>query len=700
MRKFTFKSLLIAAALCLGTSAWAQTTYYYQDYEAEGATVDWKTSVSGRHTPILASDDDGNTYLCADPTQTYNNGATLTGPDLNIPAGTSFTMFFDLRLGNSNSSVPSFVIKDDSGNNDIFSIKAISSGNVTNWAINGDNENPVNLAGTGYVNNSIINNRPWYRFKISLSDGVTYLTITNVADGTEILPRTMVTTLSSTGGLGIMYYYTNKNLAKFAIDNVVVRSIEEGDLPDVEKTTYTIKYNDEEGNVIAEDKTIATLVGLEVIAETDPIYTEGVKYIFKEGDTSIITDLDPQKNIINLVYRKAETWNYTVQSSVEGFKVTGSNYEGDVVSVAYPRLINVDGTLYTSNTATNKELLYTFNLDEADKVATINFTATDITGVIFFSEAEDIQGLIADNGGQAGSRSSMKQGAFAAEDTEIVTLLAGKYKLSGARSGNTGVTFAFVVNGATVSQATTSGSWGTFDGAEFNLIEESTIVLKAAGQAGNNSKTLDYIYIQKIGEATTTQNVTVGSNGIATFTPSVALDFTNTTNIKAYTATVSETTVTLTETKTVAAGEGVIIKSVNGGEATESIAVANPATATEGNALVGTLVDIDALATDVTKEETVVAKNYILNNGTQGIGFYLAAGKKVAAGKAYLQVPVETAAEAKALTIVWNDGETTGINSVETVEIENGNVYDLSGRKVANPAKGLYIKNGKKFIVK
>ena len=26
--------------------------------------------------------------------------------------------------------------------------------------------------------------------------------------------------------------------------------------------------------------------------------------------------------------------------------------------------------------------------------------------------------------------------------------------------------------------------------------------------------------------------------------------------------------------------------------------------------------------------------------------------------------------------------------------------FDLSGRKVANPAKGLYIKNGKKFIVK
>lgn len=43
----------------------------------------------------------------------------------------------------------------------------------------------------------------------------------------------------------------------------------------------------------------------------------------------------------------------------------------------------------------------------------------------------------------------------------------------------------------------------------------------------------------------------------------------------------------------------------------------------------------------------------------------------------------------------------TGVNNVNaTVNAKDGKVYDLSGRIVARPVKGLYIKNGKKFIVK
>ena len=74
----------------------------------------------------------------------------------------------------------------------------------------------------------------------------------------------------------------------------------------------------------------------------------------------------------------------------------------------------------------------------------------------------------------------------------------------------------------------------------------------------------------------------------------------------------------------------------------------------------------------------------------------------MAAGKAYLQVPAETVTGAKTLTIVWNDGETTGIEENYEFGTMNSDAatFDLSGRKVANPAKGLYIKNGKKFIVK
>jgi hypothetical protein len=43
----------------------------------------------------------------------------------------------------------------------------------------------------------------------------------------------------------------------------------------------------------------------------------------------------------------------------------------------------------------------------------------------------------------------------------------------------------------------------------------------------------------------------------------------------------------------------------------------------------------------------------------------------------------------------------TGINTVTTSRtINNGLIYDLSGRLISHPTKGIYIRNGKKFIVK
>lgn len=53
---------------------------------------------------------------------------------------------------------------------------------------------------------------------------------------------------------------------------------------------------------------------------------------------------------------------------------------------------------------------------------------------------------------------------------------------------------------------------------------------------------------------------------------------------------------------------------------------------------------------------------------------------------------------ARALTISL-DNETTGITDVKgKTEVESGEVYDLSGRRVVNPIKGMYIVNGKKVI--
>ena len=45
-------------------------------------------------------------------------------------------------------------------------------------------------------------------------------------------------------------------------------------------------------------------------------------------------------------------------------------------------------------------------------------------------------------------------------------------------------------------------------------------------------------------------------------------------------------------------------------------------------------------------------------------------------------------------------GGTTGVEEMTEQRAKSKEAYDLTGRKVAKPSKGIYIINGKKVIVK
>lgn len=91
---------------------------------------------------------------------------------------------------------------------------------------------------------------------------------------------------------------------------------------------------------------------------------------------------------------------------------------------------------------------------------------------------------------------------------------------------------------------------------------------------------------------------------------------------------------------------------------------------------------------------------YVLNKGSQGVGFYkLTSGKVIGVGKAYLYYSGSLARE-----FFGFEEETTGISEAKLLdnheETTNNNVFDLQGRRVAQPTKGLYIVNGKKVLMK
>ena len=88
------------------------------------------------------------------------------------------------------------------------------------------------------------------------------------------------------------------------------------------------------------------------------------------------------------------------------------------------------------------------------------------------------------------------------------------------------------------------------------------------------------------------------------------------------------------------------------------------------------------------------------NFGLSGGNFLKIKDGVVKANKAYLPVLTSALPSDARLTIIFND-ETTGVSEVRSkVEDIRAPYYDLQGRKVSQPRKGLYIVNGKKTLIK
>ena len=96
---------------------------------------------------------------------------------------------------------------------------------------------------------------------------------------------------------------------------------------------------------------------------------------------------------------------------------------------------------------------------------------------------------------------------------------------------------------------------------------------------------------------------------------------------------------------------------------------------------------------------------YVLADKSLGVGFYKWIGGELGAGRVYLtgkahENPNTTNAHEFVGFFVDETGEATAIESIDDFKANVGPFYDLQGRRVDNPTKGIYIVNGKKVIVK
>ena len=198
-------------------------------------------------------------------------------------------------------------------------------------------------------------------------------------------------------------------------------------------------------------------------------------------------------------------------------------------------------------------------------------------------------------------------------------------------------------------------------------------------------------------------------------TNDVTLSVPSSRTLKVYNAKVSGGKMTLTERDNqVAKEEGVLLKT--DGEYVN-------AKANETNGLTKVSSDDNHLVATPAEAQTITAETgcklyrltYNKAEKKEGLGFYLGVDDgtslKATPGKAYLKVSEDEAKDpsSAALTrsFVFGGGnETTGIEGITIMGTDvqrHGTIegiFDLQGRKISNPTKGIYIKNNKKVVIK
>ena len=134
------------------------------------------------------------------------------------------------------------------------------------------------------------------------------------------------------------------------------------------------------------------------------------------------------------------------------------------------------------------------------------------------------------------------------------------------------------------------------------------------------------------------------------------------------------------------------------------------------------LVATPATAQTITADNGYCFYDLAFDNSGANLAFYLGQAKdangnvtssdgsklSVMPGKAYLKVArtnaVDPTTQATAQVLAFPDNiGTSGVDEITgdtTGRYEKDAIYDLWGRKVKNPTKGIYIRNGKKIIIR
>ena len=340
--------------------------------------------------------------------------------------------------------------------------------------------------------------------------------------------------------------------------------------------------------------------------------------------------------------------------AVKGDKV--SDVATAAYSIAYPKVLTLDltdaGWGFPADGVTDAAT-YTNN------GYTINLGASSTYGHKKIMSGDDIVSLIF---GKNGATLTLPAFGFN----------VSKFKVYGQSGASKDVTFNVYVGDDAVSTEATSSK------------EEHEFVIVADKQAAGtiytikvtNSNNCQISKIEVYGNGCEAGVVT--DAGWATYVTTCDMEFAEGDAFVVSAA--NATTATLTGVTKIRANQPVILK----GEGAKTAKVLDEAPAAVSNEL--------AISNGGEIDGFVLAKP-----AGKSVGFYKWNGGSLTSGKVYLPAP----AAARDYLEFSFGGETTTINNLTLMPSRKGEgmVYDLQGRRVAQPTKGLYIVNGKKVFV-
>lgn len=309
-------------------------------------------------------------------------------------------------------------------------------------------------------------------------------------------------------------------------------------------------------------------------------------------------------------------------------------------------------------------------------------------GTAYFVEAENVINKAKMESANYSSGAAMR--GFNTNMNLFTIPETGVYRLSYAVcSNNTNAVRQFVVSAGDEEIVNKDVNWSvnkvTTDGTitEAAMTFNEGAVIKAKGSDTNII--LDYILLEKV----TSEDVAVSAIKFATYVPTC--NVVAPADVKVYTAKVNEakSAVVLTEVpanSVIAKGTPVLVGAEAGSYTFE--ASAGEAASFENN-------DLKAATADTKGDGSTIYA--LVEQDGEAVFAPLKDGVAVSVGHAYLVLPAASAARFYSIQF---GGETTGINEVNAAAKADGAYYTLQGVKTSKAAKGIYIHNGKKVVIK